>query len=359
MARCSGVASGCSSAGSPRRCPALQRTRAVLLEVVDAADAELRSLERHHREREESRAAMQADLLSFDESREGESLRRHQIRADRAIVRITEQFRKAHRKGVALAPDLPAPAAGPPVTGESGKVDEAPPDQPAASRSDSLTPAATSPAVRVERITRSTAPPRLSTSRGPRSEANRSPASARARKVRRALGRSIRLVGSLAMTLLVVVAAGPTDGSPPPDRPEVAVTPCLAHPGDRDGSPGVRSQGLAVPNRLASPATTGLQPRKRQNEPNSRPVGPVLPVVPSCGVRLEHGSRGPPGPGGDPSSVDRRSSGPPLAGASRPRAPSERLSHVLLASRAAGSHTSPTRERGSPANTLARASGWY
>ena len=96
--------------------------RAVLLEVVDEAVAELRSLERHHREREEARAAMQADLLSFDESREGESLRRHQIRATRAIVRIAEQFREARRKGIALAPDLPAPPAGPAATGESGTV---------------------------------------------------------------------------------------------------------------------------------------------------------------------------------------------------------------------------------------------
>ena len=105
----------------------------MLMEVVNDADAELRSLERHHREREDARAAMQADLLSFDESREGESLRRHQIRTTRAIVRIAERFRKARRKGVALAPDLPAPAAGPAVTSESGTVGEKPADQPAAS----------------------------------------------------------------------------------------------------------------------------------------------------------------------------------------------------------------------------------
>ncbi len=80
-----------------------EEARAVLLEVVDDADAELRSLERHHRQREEARAAIQADLLSFDESREGESLRRHQIRATRAIVRISERFREARQRGRAGA----------------------------------------------------------------------------------------------------------------------------------------------------------------------------------------------------------------------------------------------------------------
>ena len=206
--------------------------------------------------------------------------------------------------------------------GESGTVGETPPDQPGASR-----PASSTPSGDVARresgadheVHRASAP---STSRGPRPKASRSPARDRARKTRRALGRSIRLVGSLAMTLLVVAAAGPTDGSPPPDRPEASDplasrTPATATPR--------RASGRRVsPSRIGSPAPPprACSPEIRQNEPILRPVGPVLPVVPPCGVRPEHGSRGPPGPRGDPSSIERRSSGPPIAGALRPRAPS-------------------------------------
>ena len=70
----------------------------------------------------------------------------------------------------------------------------------------------------------------------------------------------------------------------------------------------LRSPGLRRPESACQPRHRGLQPRNRQNEPNSRPVCPVLPVVPPHGVRPSDASRGPPGRDGTP---HRSSSGRP------------------------------------------------
>ena len=97
----------------------------MLLEVVDDAVAELRSLERQHREREEARAAIQADRLSFDESARARAS--GDIRSGRpGRSSASPTVPRGAAPGDALAPDPPAPPAGPAVPGESGTVGETP-----------------------------------------------------------------------------------------------------------------------------------------------------------------------------------------------------------------------------------------
>ena len=111
-----------------------EQARAVLLEIVNEAVAELQALERQHREREEADAATQADCLAFDDSDEGESFRRHQVRSTRAVIRIVERFRVARRRGEELTPNPASPPARREVRRESRKAEETLGDRPAASR---------------------------------------------------------------------------------------------------------------------------------------------------------------------------------------------------------------------------------
>ena len=81
----------------------------MLLEIVDAAVCRLEEQERQHRQRERALAALRPEMLLFDASPEGEWVRREQGKATRSILRITERFRKARRRGEALSPDPPRP----------------------------------------------------------------------------------------------------------------------------------------------------------------------------------------------------------------------------------------------------------
>ena len=86
-----------------------EHAREVLLEIVDAAVSRLEEQERQHRRRERELAALRPDALLFDASPEGEWVRREQGKATRSILRITERFRKARRRGETLNPDPPKP----------------------------------------------------------------------------------------------------------------------------------------------------------------------------------------------------------------------------------------------------------
>ncbi len=86
-----------------------EHAREVLLEIVDQAVSRLEEEERQHRRRERELAALRADALLFDASAEGEWVRREQGKATRSILRITERFRKARKRGETLNPDPPKP----------------------------------------------------------------------------------------------------------------------------------------------------------------------------------------------------------------------------------------------------------
>ncbi len=86
-----------------------EHAREVLLEIVDAAVSRLEEQEQVHRRREADLAALRPEILLFDASAEGEWVRREQRKATRAILRITERFRKARRRGETLSADPPKP----------------------------------------------------------------------------------------------------------------------------------------------------------------------------------------------------------------------------------------------------------
>src|SRR6202034_3398031 len=83
--------------------------REVLLDVVETAISRLEEQERRNREREMALAALRPEILLFGASPEGEWVRRQQGKATRSILRITERFRKARRRGETLSADPPKP----------------------------------------------------------------------------------------------------------------------------------------------------------------------------------------------------------------------------------------------------------
>jgi hypothetical protein len=86
-----------------------EHAREVLLEIVDEAVSRLEEQEQVHRRREADLAALRPEILLFDASPEGEWVRREQRKAKRSILRITERFRKARRRGETLSADPPKP----------------------------------------------------------------------------------------------------------------------------------------------------------------------------------------------------------------------------------------------------------
>ena len=86
-----------------------ERARDVLREIIDDAEAPLASLERHHRAREAAQAAATAELRRFDDTPEGDRLRRLQLRDTRALLRNVGRLREARRKGYSLPKPPPAP----------------------------------------------------------------------------------------------------------------------------------------------------------------------------------------------------------------------------------------------------------
>ncbi len=71
--------------------------RAVLLRIVDEASARLRMLEATHQKLADVVRELDAKILSFDESKSGEQLRRHEGSCNRLMLRNIEAIRKGRR----------------------------------------------------------------------------------------------------------------------------------------------------------------------------------------------------------------------------------------------------------------------
>ena len=71
--------------------------RAVLLRIVDEATARLRMLEATHQKLADVVSELDTKILSFDESKSGDQLRRHQGSCNRLMLRNIEAIRKGHR----------------------------------------------------------------------------------------------------------------------------------------------------------------------------------------------------------------------------------------------------------------------
>ena len=73
------------------------RAREMLLALIARASEQLQAKAQVHRERAETRAALAADYLAFDESPAGERLRRHQDAAGRGVARALNTLFKIRR----------------------------------------------------------------------------------------------------------------------------------------------------------------------------------------------------------------------------------------------------------------------
>ncbi len=71
--------------------------RAVLLRIVDEASARLRMLEATHQKLADVVSELDAKILSFDESKSGDQLRRHEGSCNRLMLRNIEAIRKGRR----------------------------------------------------------------------------------------------------------------------------------------------------------------------------------------------------------------------------------------------------------------------
>jgi hypothetical protein len=94
--------------------------RSALLAVVARQTERLTAKAETHRERERAKAARLADLLSFDDSIEGERLRRFEITSGRGYNRAIDTFLKLRRAeaigqvSIGPSPDVSAPLSGDP-----------------------------------------------------------------------------------------------------------------------------------------------------------------------------------------------------------------------------------------------------
>ena len=73
------------------------KAREVLLEIIERATARLTSKAETHRQRARAMAELAPDLLAFDASKDGESLRRFELASGRGLSRSLEDLRK-HRR---------------------------------------------------------------------------------------------------------------------------------------------------------------------------------------------------------------------------------------------------------------------
>jgi hypothetical protein len=291
--------------------------REILLGVIDEAVEWLEIAEARCREREAALAATRAGRLLFDDSAEAEWLRFQQGKSTRAILRIVGRLREARRRGVELTPKPPAPPSpggGPPAPRESfdgprdggGPRDGRAGPEPRApeirrSDLDDAADRATAADPAADRATVADAGPASAARRPSPSAAGSAPrrSSGRPPAVGRAAWRLIRLLGSLSLLLPFVRAVGPTEGSPPSDRPEVSAR--FIHAGDRHGSPDHRLPGLSGQESFRAPLQSGFEPQNRENEPKFAPLSRLFPVQPPQPGRSADRSRGPPSRCGDPS----------------------------------------------------------
>ncbi len=285
----------------------------MLLGIVDAAVAGLEEEERQNRRRERELAALLPEMMLFDASAEGEWVRREQGKATRSIVRITERFRKARRRGEALRPDPPKPPRlGPtplppleirPVVGPQRRLAD--------------------PYVRPGREGR--IPPLVildDPSRrqpreyiGGRSEGRRKeirnqhkPKGRRCspERAERIAIRGIQWLAQLGLAVLIIAWLGTIAGVPVSDRPEDS--PRRAHPVIIDDATDHPLPGQPGPESLFLPVNRASDPRNGQNEPKDGEVAQILPAALPDVIHPSDRSRGPPGTRGDPSSADRSGS---------------------------------------------------
>jgi hypothetical protein len=277
-----------------------EHARELLLDIVDEAVEPLEELEAQWREREAALAAARTECQLYDDSPEGEWLRRQQGKSTRAILRIVGRLREARRRGVELGADRPAPpssecgsppleepidrqdASGRGQEGTDGRGPEVPkvcvPDL--SRLCDPVTSADAGPASDECLPTPSMPGPKLLRS------------GARAVRTGRRASRLIRLLGSLSLLLPFLTAIRVTEWSPPSNRPEVSAH--SIHTGDGDGAWDHRVSGLPDRDSLAAPLETAFEPRNRQNEPKFARVSPVFRVRQPRPERSADRSRSPP-----------------------------------------------------------------
>ncbi len=79
------------------------KARKALLDIIERATERLKPKANAHRERARLKAALAADCLAFDDSREGEYLRRFELASGRSVSRSLDDLRK-HRRPVVSSP---------------------------------------------------------------------------------------------------------------------------------------------------------------------------------------------------------------------------------------------------------------
>jgi hypothetical protein len=291
-----------------------EHAREVLLDVVDAAVSRLEEQEIQNRRREAELAALRPEMLLFDASPEGEWVRREQGKATRSILRITERFRKARRRGETLSPDPPKPP----------RLDPAP-IQPIETRP------LDGPQERMEapyqRPGRMGAPipvvifdhPRDRMPReyiGGRAEGRykevpnlrRRPRKCSPERAEKIAIRAIQWLKDLGLVLLIAAAVWTSAGAPKSGRPEDSAR--RAQPVILD-APDHPLPGHPGPEWGSTPLNRASDPRNEQNEAKTGEIARILPAARPQILRLSDRSRGPPGARGDPSLPARHGSQPP------------------------------------------------
>ncbi len=76
------------------------KAREALLDIIERATERLKPKAEAHRERARVKAALAADCLAFDDSREGEYLRRSELASGRSVSRSLDDLRKHRRSNV-------------------------------------------------------------------------------------------------------------------------------------------------------------------------------------------------------------------------------------------------------------------
>ncbi len=293
-----------------------EHAREVLLEIVDQAVSRLEEQERQHRLRERELAALRADALLFDASAEGEWVRREQGKATRSILRITERFRKARRRGETLNPDPPKPPRLEPtpirpletcpVVGPQERMA----DPYARPGRQGLTPPVLifdHPSLRQ--------PKEYIGGRGAgrrkeiKNLRKRKPRRCSQEKAERIAIRAIKWLADLGLAVLIIASLGTTAGAPSSDRPEDSAR--RAHPVILDGVPDHPVPGHPGSELLFLPVDRASNPRKGQNEAKAGEVAQIMPAVPPQIVHPSDRSRGPPRTGFAPISVAPPGSDPP------------------------------------------------
>jgi hypothetical protein len=252
---------------------------------------------------------LRPDSLLFDASPEGEWVRREQGKATRSILRITERFRKARRRGETLSADPPKPPRLDPTP--IRPIETRPLEVPQERMEDPY-----------QRPGRLGGPipvvifdhPRQREPReyiGGRSEGRRKEVpNERKTKFRRCSPekaeriaiRAIQWLKDLGLALLILASLGTTAGAPASDRPEASARraqPVLI----LDGAPGYPVPGLCGPESPFISLNGASEPQNGQNEPKDGEVAQIVPTVSRSVVQRSDRSRGPPGAGFDPPSA--------------------------------------------------------